>query len=58
MANEPNPSGIPDDVLRRFIQEVMEEERRYGYERRDSKSERQKVIKDLVLRWAKKLESP
>jgi len=58
MGSEPEPPGIPDNVLRPFIQEVMEEERRYGYERRDSKSERQRAIKDLVLRWAKKLESP
>lgn len=54
--DEPADPTIPDSMLASFIQDVMAEERRYGYERRDAKSDRQKAVRELVIRYAKKLE--
>lgn len=54
--DEPAEPTVPPPLLAAFIQDVMGEERRYGYERRDAKSDRVKAVKDLVIRYAKKLE--
>ena len=55
---ESAPSGIPDAVLVSFIQELMSEERRYGFDRKDQSSDRRKAVKELVMRYAKRLDSP
>ena len=56
--SDSGPNGIPDAVLVPFIQDLMSEERRYGFDLQGQISDRRKAVRELVIRYAKRIESP
>lgn len=56
MSKKNGASEIPHDMLQSFISDLMSIQRRYGFERLGAATDRKAEVKQLVIKYAKKME--